>query len=379
MGFQVIVYKKCGYLPAMDSITHPYLGSGFGYNASSISYTATYADGSSKTINAVYPLILLDSKDAVVTSSATRDSICAVPTVTPAPAPAHKPAPVVPKVENAPVASVTLPSEFKQEGSQTTDLSKLTTESAKSVSNFTLDNVGIGSIKYLEAVDLSSQDTANKFKNLSSYVQISYGKVKVDSEALGVLNKNEQINLNMNLVDGYEIVILKDGEVVDGAVSNIVYKDGVLSFEVGGFSEYVIKPILTLDDVESETNKKIISITGGVSDLSASVKMIVNGVEQAVEVDELGNFDVMIDLIDGNNDVKVVVTSLNGVVDEQELVINRKNNEESSMSDNGKDGNSERLFIWIIIGLGIIVFAIIIGVLVAIKIKASKKKIFKDN
>ncbi len=76
-----------------------------------------------------------------------------------------KPAP--PKIEYAPIASAKLPKEFIQEGSKSTNLSKIEKSKAKSQKDFTLDSVNGNMIVWTEEVDLSADELKTKFTELN--------------------------------------------------------------------------------------------------------------------------------------------------------------------------------------------------------------------
>ncbi len=151
----------------------------------------------------------------------------------------------------APISKIKLPIKLTKQNIKLSSLN-LTVKQAKSVKNFTIQKTLTTQIKFIEPLDLSSPDVAEKFQNLDKYIQIQPERVFIDSKNLPWLNKKTQITFyNVKLAKKpSKITILRiDGPNVkplDPIKNNIKYdsKKQELSFIVNGFSEYVLTPSL---------------------------------------------------------------------------------------------------------------------------------------
>lgn len=216
--------------------------------------------------------------------------------------------PPTPSAPPETIKTITLPSVFKEVGSETTDLTKIT-DPAK-VDNLVLD-AKTASIKYSQSVDLSSTETKDKFKELDKYVKIEQvGKVAVDSTNLPVLNKKATITMkSLGYVKTPKILV--DGKEDKSVVSNIKYKDGVLTFDVTHFSTFTAAPTVGINEPANnfETNNKTVTLKGTVSDPTASVSAKLNNKNLGkLKIATSGAFQKDIDLEEGLN--KIVVSAL---------------------------------------------------------------------
>jgi hypothetical protein len=133
---------------------------------------------------------------------------------------------------------VILPEIFTEKNSSTTNMDSITeTEELKAVEGFTIEVANQNKVSYQEALDLREVE---KLENLDKYVFLSeVGKVTIESEEFPELGRSASITMR-NLDFKETPKILKDGEDASSFVSNINYEqsDGVLTFDVTGFSTY---------------------------------------------------------------------------------------------------------------------------------------------
>ncbi len=249
------------------------------------------------------------------------------PEPTPTPAPIPSPTPVVaPEIEKI---TISLPSEYSQASSTTTSLSGLTVDEVQAVNNFTLEKLDTGKIEFLEPVDLSSEETQNKLKDLNTYLRIDSGMVELKSSDLPALNKKAKLtfaNLSLNVE---KVKILKDGMDVTSELSNLVYdkESKKISFEVTGFSKYEIAPNLQINNYQEKltVTTQQYELKGNVSDLNASLTVKVNGEKLDLSknvVNDNGEFAIEVDLVEGQNNLIVEATSPNDVSEIKSFEIN---------------------------------------------------------
>lgn len=206
------------------------------------------------------------------------------------------------------IKDVKLPAEFSETGGST-NLSAIADPSK--VENLTLDT-NSNTIKYTEVVDLSATDTKDKFKELNKYVNADKkGVVGVDSTNLAALNKKATITMK-SLGFTKTPKILVDGKDAGASVTNVVYKDGTLTFDVTKFSTYVAAPTIDISEPENnfETKDKKMTVRGSVSDPTATVSAQLNNRDLGkVQVaTDSGIFSKEIELDEGSN--KIVLAAL---------------------------------------------------------------------
>lgn len=223
----------------------------------------------------------------------------------------YSPPPPSPPAET--IKTISLPAEFKETGSETTDLSKIA-DPAK-VDDLTLDTKK-HKVKFKETVDLSATDTKNKFKELEKYVITDQiGKLTVDSGSLPVLNKTATITMKgLNFVKTPKVLV--DGKEDKTVVSNIQYKDGVLSFDVTHFSTFTAAPTVGINEPADkfENRQKEITLKGSVSDPTASVSAKLNNRDlgKLKVATDTGKFEKLVDLDEGANKLVVSALAANG-------------------------------------------------------------------
>ncbi len=240
---------------------------------------------------------------------------------TPAPTPAPTPTPV-PK---ASIASKSVPQNFKKQGSKTTDFSSLNQEQAKSVSDVTIDDPTTTMIKFTKALDLSSDEVANKFQELNKYVTLGKGYVEIKSAQFPQLNVQAQVTMrNMNLIQN-QFKILKDGKDVTETIEGLKYtaQNKQLLFNVKGFSKYVVVGNLLLDQSDEEVEKNIYTVSGQVGDVGSKVVIKLNGTELESEIkpNKEGKFTTEAALEEGDNEIVVEATSTSGFKETRNLNI----------------------------------------------------------
>lgn len=206
------------------------------------------------------------------------------------------------------IKDVKLPAEFSETGGST-NLAAISDPSK--VENLTLDTDS-STIKYKETVDLSATDTKDKFKELNKYVKADQlGVVGVDSASLPALNKKATIVMkSLTFIKTPKILV--DGKENKAVVSNIVYKDGTLTFDVTNFSTFTVAPTVEIKEPANnfETKDKKVTLKGNVSDPTASVSAQLNNKDLGkLEVATTsGDFSKEIELDEGTN--KIVINAL---------------------------------------------------------------------
>ncbi len=224
-----------------------------------------------------------------------------------------------PEEEN-PLITVKLPATFTLGGSQTTQLKELTEEELSKVSNFIIDILGNGRIEFLEDLDLSSEDTRLNLEILNEFLEITTGRLSLNTESLEELNKEARIYFyNLDLVPTADFSIYTDNQI--SSVESISYDEEsrTLSFNVDGFSTYAIGPGLTVTEQEdTSTTEDHYTIMGSVIDLDSSLEIIHNDttIEESIEISEDGTFSVTIILGTLVNTFTVKATSVGGITEE---------------------------------------------------------------
>lgn len=215
------------------------------------------------------------------------------------------------KVET--IKDVTLPTAFKGTGSSSTDLSKIN-DTAK-VEGLRLDT-DKSTIEFKAAVDLSSTDTRDKFKNLGIFVRANQtGVVSIDSTNLPALNKPATITMkSLPFVKTPRVLV--NGKVDSSVVSNIKFSNGTLTFDVTHFSTFTAAPTVGIVEPADklETKETPLTLRGTVSDRTASVSAKVNGrsLGKLQLATASGEFKKSVDLEQGVNKIVVSALSANG-------------------------------------------------------------------
>ncbi|OGY22937.1 MAG: hypothetical protein A2172_03315 [Candidatus Woykebacteria bacterium RBG_13_40_15] len=214
-------------------------------------------------------------------------------------------------VQMVKIQNVTLPAVFRI--GETTDLKKIT--SPNKVENLTLDT-GKNTIKFNEAVDLSSSEVVNKFRSLDQYVKADKsGVVSIDSGKLPALNKKATIKMkSLPFVKTPRVLV--NGKEDRGVVSNISYSSGVLTFDVTHFSTFTAAPTITISEPKDgfETKEKKITLKALVSDPIATVSAYLNGrnLGKLKVATKSGEISSNINLVEGVNKILLNVVSANG-------------------------------------------------------------------
>ncbi|MEX0616416.1 MAG: hypothetical protein WD231_01220 [Candidatus Woykebacteria bacterium] len=211
------------------------------------------------------------------------------------------------------IKDITLPKEFKEKGSKTTNLSKI--KDTKKVQNLTLDTKK-ATIKFKETLNLSSTDTKNKFKKLDSYLDMDKtAVVGLNSKALPVLNKKATITMK-GLPWVKEPKVLADGKEDKSIVSNINYANGTLTFDAAHFSTFKAAPSITVTEPSNNFSANVgqINLKGSVSDPTASVSAKLNNrsLGNLKVATASGEFSTNLDLAEGLNKIVINAVSSNG-------------------------------------------------------------------
>ncbi len=205
--------------------------------------------------------------------------------------------------------------------------------------NFTLDNKGVSKITFSEEVDLSVSGLGEKFKTLDQLVRLESGYVSINTDSLPELNKPAMMTMSgLDFAKGSLPVILRNGVVADDTVvSDLKYKSGVLTFSVTGFSEYVVRPTIKLDQTDFTTDELKATVSGFVDDLQALGTIKINGETEDLTIDRKGFFQYEVTLKENTtNKIIVTFTSSNGAVDQKSLTINQQGKKVEATSPVGK-------------------------------------------
>lgn len=209
------------------------------------------------------------------------------------------------------IKDVKLPGEFSETGGST-NLAAISDPT--NVTDLTLDT-NSSTIKFKEAVNLADSTVKDKFKELNKYVKADQkGVVGVDSVNLPVLNKKATITMK-SLAFVKQPKVLVDGKEDKSVVSNIVYKDGTLTFDVTHFSTFTAVPTIEIKEPVNnfETKTKKLTLRGSVSDPTASVSAKLNNQDLGkLEVaTQSGEFKKEIELSVGKNNIVVSALTSN--------------------------------------------------------------------
>ncbi|HOU75982.1 MAG TPA: DUF459 domain-containing protein [Candidatus Dojkabacteria bacterium] len=260
--------------------------------------------------------------------------------------PTPKPVVIIPK---APVSKAKIPDIFIQEGSNTTNLSNLTLENSKAVKDLTLEILNVGSIQFTEDIDLSANELKDSFSQLDKFIKINQGEVEVDTAQLPQLNKPAKITIhNINLLE--TPVILKDGNLDEGNVSNIILENQTLSFNVTGFSRYTIKPSIGLTALPITKDQEVTTINGVTSDPNSLIiaKLPHNIAITVEKIESDGSFSVEVPIIGDKTTYSFEVTFFNGLTETHTIEVIRPNGNKDILPISQK-GNSLVLYIVITI------------------------------
>jgi|GEM_PF-4578764 len=276
------------------------------------------------------------------------------------------------------VKAIALPAQFTKVGSNSTLLSSLTLANFAAYPNFTLDNPEKNKVQYLGTIDFSNTEESSKLALLGEYVDLEkYGRVSIDTNVLKFLNKKAKVTMSgiklVNWPGEATALIAKDGKDEPVEVSNVALSaDGKLSFEVTGFSTYVLKPRVRIDesnltpksDAEVQapentftTDQEKLTITVASDNLDAEIMMYRNSEVVATKptLSSEGKFSQEIELVNGNNRIRVIATLPNGEKAEEIITIVR---ETQSTGNNTLPSQ--------ILRIGTFVVAIIIGLVLII-------------
>jgi len=268
----------------------------------------------------------------------------------------YVPPPLPPPPET--IKDITLPPVFREEGTQTTDLSKVV-DPAK-VENLTLDTTK-ATIKIKEVVDLSSTAVKDKFKELDDYVKLdTTALVFLDSVSLPEINKKAAVTMK-GLPWLAQPRVLVDGRQDKSIVSNIKYVKGTLTFDVTHFSVLQAAPSINISEPVNNfsTKENQINLVGKVTDPTASVSAKLNkrDLGKLKIATASGKFSAKVNLAEGVNKIVVNALSANGAT--------------ASATVSGTLVLEKNLFLYIILGFLAWMALIIMGIAV---FKMRKKK-----
>ena len=209
------------------------------------------------------------------------------------------------------IKDVSLPATFTQSGSTTTNLAAITDPA--NVPDLTVEVVGKNKISWTGPVNLSSADTANKFRQLDIYIKATTtGIVELDSKALPELNKKATITMfNLPFVSTPKVLV--DGKADPKVVSNIKYSKGALTFNAAHFTKLEAAPTLEINEPKNgfTTSKADITLIGRITDPTATVSAKLNNqsLGNLKVATKSGEFSTKLRLTKGKNLIKVEAAS----------------------------------------------------------------------
>ena len=117
---------------------------------------------------------------------------------------------------------------FKKFNGTSTNFSKV---DCRNISNFVVENTSAGRINFSESIDLS-----HGF-DLDRYVNISFNKIELDSDALSALNKTATLQI-VGLTFSNPRILFNGVVCPETICKKISYSDGVLTFNVSHWTSY---------------------------------------------------------------------------------------------------------------------------------------------
>ncbi len=203
-----------------------------------------------------------------------------------------------------------------------TNLSHYTEQQLQNLSNFTLDNSNWGKMFFLENVNISGD------VNFDLHTNISFNRIEINISALNFLNKSATLYIyNLTLSNPR---IAKDGVVCPSTICKInSYSNGILSFNVTGFSVFQTEEIPSSDSGSSSGSSSSGGGGGGGSGY------VVKGLDAFILVDDTirvkgkigGSTSVLSKIINnGNSDlsVSISVLGLGSIIRIKEQTVNVK-------------------------------------------------------
>lgn len=119
---------------------------------------------------------------------------------------------------------------------ETTDFLDYSYEEFQGLNNLILHQPNSGKIKFNEEINLTDTLDKDDELDLNVHTNISFNRIEINTTALPNFNKSATLTFyNLSFVNPR---ILKDGEVCSSECSIESYSNGILSFNVNGFSVY---------------------------------------------------------------------------------------------------------------------------------------------
>lgn len=232
---------------------------------------------------------------------------------------------------------------FYKSGSTSTKLDGLSSEQLKSLNNLTFHIPDIAKIVYNETIDLSSEDAINRLEKLDQYLFLEQvGEAAIASDLMPELDKSATITfygLNIaSISDDYRpVIVYDDQEASESQVKDVtlVGRD-TITFEVQGFSVYAYRPTLAFEQEEYDTDTKEFTLQGKVDDLDSEISVYLNNdrLDEKIDIDEDGNFEIPLTLEEKENVVQVMATGISEQTYSETVTINYTQGTEAKSSSN---------------------------------------------
>lgn len=155
----------------------------------------------------------------------------------------------------------------------------------RSIENFTMHVADVIKITMRKPVNMLDTNVQRFFKSIAKTFEHENGRMELNAAAAVQLQKAGAEVTFYNVPSQYTSTpeILLDGGAAGSAVSNIVYNASAktLTFTAAHFSEYKLAPKVTFTSptAGSSTASQTVTVTGTVNDLTASVRVHVNGID----------------------------------------------------------------------------------------------------
>jgi len=226
-----------------------------------------------------------------------------------------------PEVNASALPDLKLPAEFTRPGAETTDVTKIT-DPAK-VSDFVLDVVGQGKVKFLDPINLAIADNIKVLSKIDQYIKFANFSVTIKPEIKDYFKAPLAITVYNIPFVADPIVLIDNKKVEDNEIVDFYRfrEDGVdsLRFNTNKTGVFTFAPVLSLaiNDGE-ETIKTDYKFFGRISDPLATLSYKLNNqlVNQEIVINQsTGEFDLVAPLIAGENTIEVSALSKLGLVD----------------------------------------------------------------
>lgn len=234
------------------------------------------------------------------------------------------------------IKGIKLPENLTKIGSKTTNFPTFPQAALKEVKNFTFDNPGVNKIVFSAAIDLSDPTKYSAITRLSDYIDLeTRGKVYFAADLFPIFNKPAEITMSglrlANANKFYDLAALLERNGSEFTPAEMTYSGSDLRFKVEGFSTYTLKPRLLVEPLNGQDlSKAYESLTAtyplevSFDNLDADIMVSINGQNQnvAAKPDENGNLRTTLNLVAGENRIRVLSRLANGQEVDQFFTVN---------------------------------------------------------